>query len=272
MQSEKLKHPLENREWIEIKGRKLLWNRFISMLEWERCNIPRFVYDKFLSMIRPLQSYVEDYVYGDDKIYEGTFDYLKKRGYEIPSNLNYPEAIYDLYGQFEKELKLDLSKSLEDEAERSLQEFNELCRKREDENKRKQFVAALLEECPYGCENIWDKVQRLLWIQKSKKERGYFENKQKEKEEIHATELLCSILIHSLYSDFINQAQMQSLIEEDILSECEISKILESYGDRRDYEWYSEDFLGSELSVDTILKISDILNIAEPVFRKVLAL
>jgi len=33
MQSEKLKHPLEDREWIEIKGRKLLWNRIISLLK-----------------------------------------------------------------------------------------------------------------------------------------------------------------------------------------------------------------------------------------------
>ena len=57
---------------------------------------------------------------------------------------------------------------------------------------------------------------------------------------------------------------MLSLVQDDILEGFDISDLLEKYGDKRDYEWYSEDFLGSDLSDETILRINDVLALGLP--------
>jgi hypothetical protein len=66
---------------------------------------------------------------------------------------------------------------------------------------------------------------------------------------------------------------MLSLVQDDILEEFDISDLLQGkYDDERDYEWYSEDFLGSDLSDETILQVKDILALAEPKFKEILGI
>ena len=70
--------------------------------------------------------------------------------------------------------------------------------------------------------------------------------------------LWCCLLMTSLFSSTITHSQMLELVENHLLSESEISRLLESYDIEKDYEQYSEDFMGCELSYKTEIKINDV--------------
>ena len=42
--------------------------------------------------------------------------------------------------------------------------------------------------------------------------------------------------------------------------------------EERDYEWYSEDLMGYDLDADTVLRIVDVLEEAEPIMREILGI
>lgn len=82
--------------------------------------------------------------------------------------------------------------------------------------------------------------------------------------------LWISILTQSICSKYITHGQMLSLVQDRIIEEIDITHLLDKYGDERDYEWYSEGFLGCDLSDETILCVKDILAFAEPKFKEIL--
>lgn len=61
---------------------------------------------------------------------------------------------------------------------------------------------------------------------------------------------------------------MKSLVEYNILSESDITDILSRIGDKHDYEWYEEDFMGINLLDETILPNELIIPLVEPIFEK----
>lgn len=66
---------------------------------------------------------------------------------------------------------------------------------------------------------------------------------------------------------------MLSLVQDDNLEEHDITHLLhDKYNDKRDYEWYSEDFLGSDLSEETIIRVGDILSMTEYIFKEELGI
>ena len=51
---------------------------------------------------------------------------------------------------------------------------------------------------------------------------------------------------------------MRHLVVNEILDEFEISDLLrDKYNIQKDYEWYSEDFTGSELDTPTDIRVKD---------------
>ena len=55
---------------------------------------------------------------------------------------------------------------------------------------------------------------------------------------------------------------MLRLVENEILTEFEITKLLkDKYNIEKDYEWYSEDFIGCGLDESTDIRIEDVLHI-----------
>ena len=71
-------------------------------------------------------------------------------------------------------------------------------------------------------------------------------------------------------SKYIRYCDLKSLVEQKFLDESDISDILEGLGDKRDYEWYTEDLMSFELMEDTIIPNEIILKEAEPAFMKIL--
>ena len=269
MQSIKMKTPLEERECIEIDGRKLYWMRLINMLDDERWH-----YDntEYCGLICPLQYVIEEYVYGADRISDYYIDYAVKEGLDIPADMSFPSVIYDFYHQIETKLHINLSAALDKAAELSEKDLSKLSVKRESEHRRKETVSKFMEEISCDTDNINGKISWILSVQEKKKTLSYFTDEKQKEIENAAAELWCSILIHQLNYEYITYGQMLSLVQEDILAETDISDLLVVYGDNRDYEWYSEDCIGTSISENTKLKIEDILEMAEPVFSKILGL
>ena len=65
-----------------------------------------------------------------------------------------------------------------------------------------------------------------------------------------------------LFSEEISYGLMLRLVENEILTEFEITKLLkDKYNIEKDYEWYSEDFIGCGLDESTDIRIEDVLHI-----------
>lgn len=267
MKSEKMKTPIAQREWIEIKGRKLHWMRFINMLDNGRLINSS---TEYCHMIFPLQEITESYVYGADKMLKYQLEDAKKSGFDIPSDMDMLSIIYDFYNQIESKLNPDLSDVLEKATNLSEKDLIRMSEEKIAEQRRKEIVRKVIDGIP--CDTVQEKIMFILSLQEKKKSTFYFTDEEQKKKECVAAELWCSILIHSLSHEYITYGQMLSLVEDDILTATDISNLLEFYGEKRDFEWYSEDYAGKSLSKNTDLKIEDILEMAEPLFKKILSL
>lgn len=68
------------------------------------------------------------------------------------------------------------------------------------------------------------------------------------------------------FDEYLPFGLLKSIVEERILSEGNVTDLLRECGCDRDWEWYSEDFLGCDLLDKTIIKIDRILEELEPIF------
>lgn len=85
------------------------------------------------------------------------------------------------------------------------------------------------------------------------------------------TKVWCDVLITSIFSKAISYGLMLGLIENELLDESEISDLLENkYDIKKDYEWYSEDFLGSELGVPTDIRVEDVFRLCTKCVEKII--
>lgn len=112
-------------------------------------------------------------------------------------------------------------------------------------------------------ENPEDQIKKLLSLQKAKSDLS--------EEEIRVTKVWCDVLITSIFSKAISYGLMLGLIENELLDESEISDLLENkYDIKKDYEWYSEDFLGSELGVPTDIRVEDVFRLCTKCVEKII--
>ena len=142
------------------------------------------------------------------------------------------------------------------------------------ERNKKQTLNNIVNEMLYNKslpENTAEKISALLELNEHKKaNKDYNISKSEERKENRATELWCGILLHGMNSKYIRYCDLKSLVEQEFLDESDISDILEGLGDKRDYEWYTEDLMSFELMEDTIIPNEIILKEAEPAFMKIL--
>lgn len=92
-------------------------------------------------------------------------------------------------------------------------------------------------------------------------------------EETLATNMWCELLISGCFSDKITYGMMTRAVENGFLAESAISNLLsDKYNIDKDYEWYSEDFLGCGLDLETDINIIDFLELCEGEFRRILGI
>lgn len=110
---------MENkREWVSIKGRKLLWTEFIYVLDdyrhrrivWEK---GEDISNKYNHMICVLQELTDDYHQGKDYITDQSQDLFERYYMKMPKERKLPEALDELFEQLQTNLGIDLTELLD---------------------------------------------------------------------------------------------------------------------------------------------------------------
>lgn len=132
------------------------------------------------------------------------------------------------------------------------------------EEKRIQLINSLMEEIEFSKisdEEVENRIKKLLLLQKAKMKTDLY---QLDEKEINITKVLCDLFISSVFSEVISYGLMLRLVENEMLTESEITGMLEEkYDIEKDYEWYAEDFIGCGLEEATDIKIEDVLGLCE---------
>ncbi len=270
-----MKQAPPEREWVTIHGRRILWRELIDVMDSGQLFylIQRFREEKYHAALQTgygIQLLTDAYVDGLDDVSE--FDEnLADYHLEEPKERHLPEALEELVTQMERRYRIDLSERLDRAVKRSAEIYSRMQAEREREMQRKMCVQRLVESGDKVTNPVIEQITRILTLQEKKKTGAYqVSDTQREKENL-AAELWCGILIRSLNSECITHGQMLMLVQDEILDEYDISYLLnEKCHIEQDFEWYSEDFLGYDLDAETKLRIADVLEMAEPVFREIL--
>ena len=266
-----------DREWIVIRDRKILWYDFIYLFDSSKFKDKaalhgRNAMDSILDDGYLLQRMTDEYTKGTDTI-EDYYDDIAKHEFDIPENKVFPTAIAELFAQIEKKHDIDLSDMLDYAVSQSEFDYNRTLPGRNAKENRKRCAAQILSTYNGSMDTAAEKINTILYVQEKLKADGYENLERQLKDECKIATLWISLLTQSIYSEFITQGQMLSLVQDDILEEHDITHLLHyKYNDKRDYEWYSEDFLGSDLSEETIIRVGDILSMTEYIFKEELGI
>ena len=268
---------LTGREWLTFRGRRILWDCFIDIFDdWrsdrrlDACSSE--VYENALRMGYGVQVLTDCWAHGMDSVYAYT-DGLEEFHLKQPQEQQLPEALYELVEQIEKYVRFNIDHQLDRAAQRSVKIFERREEERLKEQVRHEQVQKIADTIHTDRSTLLGKITWLLTLQERKMQGGYEVDESQRFKEILAAELWCSLLMHSINSEYITHGQMKMLVEDEIVDEFTMSSLLQDkYHDHRDYEWYSEDYLGCDLNAETILRVEDILEEAEPVLRKILGI
>lgn len=258
-------------KWLEINGRKLLAGTLISELDWSFKGIVpqkishRDVYMDACRMLYGVQLAADAYRNGNAVINESLASQIADKLLSVPKDSRLPEAIEILYNEMCQKIGLSNEKSsewLDNCQKRSEEKMKELMEYEKHNEERKEQVKAMELK---DNENA-DHVMRLMKLLVAKRDsEGYELNQQ----EISATKLLCDLLIENLTSDYMSCGSMSYAVESGLVSEREMSNlIIESKieyepGRYKDYDWYSQDFLGDWPGAETEIKIKDFFRMFE---------
>ena len=264
-----------DRQWICIKGRRLLCTEFIYILDnYRYCSALRMrgdlVCERYNSMICVLQELVDDYMNGEDDIGDQLLDFFERHYMELPSERKLPEALEELFVQLETKLNVDLTEMLDRCVARTNEAYLRIQELQLKEEKRISLVKSLIEENKIDIskdDKTENQIRNLLLLQKAKQKSDLYKMDEKE---INVTRVWCDLLISSVFSETISYGLMLRLVENGIVTESEISELLEDkYNIKKDYEWYSEDFMGCELDESTDIRIEDVWELCAERVEKV---
>ena len=265
----------ENREWITISGRKMLWDKFIYLVirdcfsELNNFSHLDSVKEKSKRMLYLLEDWTVDYTKGINNI-DGYEDVLNRYNISI-NQRKLPEAIDVLFDEFRESWFTGITTRLDIAESRSEIAYEILKKERKQDALRKEVVKKIYDSYPHHDDSVIGKINFLIYLQGAKKECDYAVSKEQLDKERIVMELWISVLVHSISSEFLTHAQMLSFVQNRLLEESDFTNLLRyKYNEDRDYEWYSEDFLGLELSHNTIIRINDALTLVEPFFRDIL--
>ena len=247
---------------IEIRGRVLLPSAFISGLDGlPLCLIGSDYRTKSLyyTMRRLIQILADDYSKGLDEIGSREESIFRTYDFPLPGERSLPAAFCELFSTMERKLGVDFSSRLEKWelwSHEMVREDEEMLVK---ENERLQTVKKLLQENGIDVkrgQSTLERIRNLITLEKAKRASLVY---QEEEREERVTHLWCTLLLSSLLSDYLTYGEAESVVENGILTEEEVTDLLKNrYGMEKDWEWYSEDYLGSCHEKKTAIRFSDV--------------
>ncbi len=265
-----------DRQWICIKGRKLLCTEFISILDDYRycsaltqCGVK--ICEQYNTMIYVLQEIANGYLDGQNYIGDQLEDFFGHHNMQMPSERKLPEALEELFAHLESKFNIDFAEMLDKCAARTNETYSNMQKLQVEEEKRILLVKSLKKENKIDKsidEKIEDRIRNLLLLQKAKMESELYKLDEKE---INITKVWCDLLISSVFSEVISYGLMLRLVENEVMTEAEITELLENkYDIVKDYEWYSEDFIGCGGEELTDIRIEDVLELCTGRVEKVI--
>lgn len=250
-------------KWMEINGRKLLAESFISTLNYDTY---LFRNQESKLMVYGIQEITRDYLDDRERVDDCLDHYLKRHNLELPEIRELPEAIECLFNQMQQNLRLDLSYLLDKSLEETNRLYQLILEEKQKEKECLKFINNLkLEEST----NI-KKVQYLMKLQHSKiQAKEYVQSK----DEILATNFLCELFISQISSPDIPSHLLKRAVENEYVSESDISNLLENkYHCEEDYESYEEVLRSCELDMFTCIKTDDLLELCLDELLKILGI
>ena len=265
-----------DRQWITIRGRRVLCKEFIHTLDSYRYSeaiVRRSsrVFDNFCRMICALQDATSEYINGKDSIEDGLAYAFNLYYMELPTERKLPEALEELLEQIESRLGIDLTEMLEQCVINTNKEYQRIQETQNNEVQRLLAIQSLMKENGIAeghDQAVEDQIKKLLLLQKAKLNSDSYDLTENE---IRVTNVWCEVLVASIFSEVISYGLMLSLVETELLDESEISDLLENkYDILKDYKWYSEDFLGSELDTPTVISADDVFSLCTERVEKII--
>lgn len=262
-------------KWITIKCRKVLpLELFFALKSYvfsEDLYVSSIEFGNAYSSMSSIIAYFASvYRKGETEIPEHFESYINRCGLSMPKERRLPEALEEMFAEMEKELHFDFSAVLDRAVEESMWKYEEEERIEALKKLRMTKVLKMIEEDGIRLEKDRPPIERVysfLTLEKVKKKNGFCLSS----DEVNAVLLFCDILSASVFSDVITSSLMTRLVENDLLTEDEISDMLcEKYSIDKDYECYSEDFLGCGLDEKTVIRIDDVLDAVEERISKII--
>lgn len=265
-----------DRQWITIRGRRILCKAFIYTLDRYRYAeaIERRgsrVFNNFCHMICALQNATSEYLNGKDSIENNLANAFDLYCMELPKERRLPEALEELLEQIESKLDINLTEMLDQCVKNSKLFCQHMQEAQNKEAQRILAIQSLMKENGIAEDHeqaAEDQIKKLLSLQKAKLNSGSYDLTENE---IRVAKVWCDVLITSIFSEAISYGLMLDLVENELLDESEISDLLENkYDIQKDYEWYSEDFLGSELGAPTDIRVEDVFRLCTKRVEKII--
>lgn len=268
-----------SRQWINIRGRNLLWKEFIHTLDsyrYSRMLNKRGdeIFEKFACMIYVLQRLTDNYRQGKNYI-EYDSEFYEDNYMEMPSEKKLPDALEELLKQIELKLNIDLTEMLDQcvlESNKAYMHMQELQRK---EEQRILLISSLMEENNIDETNDdkpESRISKLLLLQKAKLMSDLYDvDEDAMEKEMNVAKTWCEVLASSVFSEVISYGLMLRLVENEIATEFEMTDLLQDHYNRKeDFEWYSENFLGCKLDWPTDIRVEDILSLYAKKVEKII--
>lgn len=252
-------------KWLEINGRKILTRTLITELDWSFKGIVpqridyRDTYMDACQMLYGVQLATDAYRDGSTEIDDRLASDITKELLTVPKDIRLPEAIEILYNEMCEKIRLSdeqSSKWLDHCQKCSEMKMKEIMEgeKKEEERKNKVKSMELKDN-----ENA-NHVMQLMKLLAAKKDSVGYELSQRE---ISVTRLWCDLLIESLTSEYMSCGTMNYAVQSGIIGSGKMSdliaesKIEYKPGKYKDYDWYSQDFMGDWPGTETEIKIKD---------------
>ncbi|MCI9336865.1 MAG: hypothetical protein HFH93_04870 [Lachnospiraceae bacterium] len=264
------------RDWIVINGKRVIWEDFVGILDYYRYKSiirerSRDVRNQYNYMLYVLQELACDYHEGSDYVLDHMEDFITRHYMKMPKERRLPEALEELFNQMQARLHIDLSEMLDECVQNSQKTYQDMQDAQKRESERLALIRSLsVKHSEINSRELPKKVSYLMHLQKAKTGcKGY---KVKE-QEIRATGMWCELLIRSLSVNTITNGLMKRAVENDILSEIELSDLLRTKCHiDTEYEKYAAELSGLSLDEPVDIYIKDFLELCEPRFREILGI
>lgn len=263
-------------DWIVINGRRLIWEDFIGILDYYRYKAiirgkGRDVRNQYNYMIYVLQELAYDYHEGSDYVLDHLEDFITRHYMKMPAERRLPEALEELFNQMQSRLHINLSELLDECVKNSLKTYRYM----QDAEKEESERAAMIQALPvrHGDIASSDPIKKACYLMSLQRAKVKCPDYSVRKQEIQAVSIWCELLALSLSADMITTGLLKRSVEDDILSEIDVSGLFrDKYSVEKDYERYLREVSGCALDEPTDIPIADFLELCEPRLREVLGI